>query len=86
MGRGFAGPQGIGMGWEIFSYHAEQDKNKARQDYAEWDKDPILWRHLVPLPSLCIICAFSLQALNLCFFFFFFLCYIIEFIFLCFKI
>ena len=34
MERGFAGPQGAGMGWESIPRHAGQGGNGARQNYA----------------------------------------------------
>ena len=33
MGRGFAGPQGAGMGLESFPHHARRDRDKARQNH-----------------------------------------------------
>ena len=54
MGRGFAGPQGAGIGWESFLCHAGWGRAGMRQDkiIRGRDEDPILRPHLALLSSL----------------------------------
>ena len=54
MGRGFAGPQGVGMGWESIPRHAGRGGAGIGQDKTMQggDEDPILQPHPAPLPSL----------------------------------
>ena len=40
MERGFAGPQGVGMGQENFSHHAGRDRGGARQNLAGQGRTP----------------------------------------------
>ena len=42
MGRGFTGPQGVGMGQENFPRHAGRDKDGARQNLVEREQKPHL--------------------------------------------
>ena len=54
MGRGFTGPQGVGMGQENFSRHAGWGGNGARQNLAGQGRKPHPSdpSRLAPLPSL----------------------------------
>ena len=52
MGRGFVGPQGVGMGQENFPHHAGQGGDRARQNLRGGGEDPILRTYPTPLSSL----------------------------------